>query len=197
MESKLTQSIFSVASHLKIPAIILGGLALPAYNVFRTTIDVDICVYIKSQEVLDEFIIKLKNENIDTLQQPKIEHDLFTVFRQNSEAEIWLKPCDAFTWDQQMVEKIQHYTENFFVLSIEDYILTKIARADRSSIDIDDILQILINNHNNIDWKYLRFRINWRDLMQDFKDILRAFEIDINKEYQIIGKKIINKFNKS
>ena len=107
MEIKLTQIIFSEATRLKIPAIILGGLALPAYNVFRTTIDIDICIYVNSQEVLDEFIIALKNNNIETLQQPKIEHDLFTVFGQNYEAEIWLKPCDAFSWDLQMVERIQ------------------------------------------------------------------------------------------
>jgi hypothetical protein len=197
VESKLTQIIFNVATQLDIPAIILGGLALPAYNVFRTTIDVDICVYIMSQKRLDEFILALKREDIATLQQPKIEHDLFTVFRHNSEAEIWLKPCDAFSWDQQMLEKIQHYVDNISVLSLEDYILTKLARADRSSTDIDDILQILINNYNTIDWNYLRFRIKWRDLMGDFKNILQAFEFDINKEYRTIGKTIIDRFNES
>ena len=77
---------------------------------------------------------------------------------------------------------------------MEDYVLTKLARADRSSTDIDDILQILINNHSKIDWKYLRFRIKWKGLMQDFKEILRAFEIDINEKYQFIGRKIIDNF---
>ncbi|NHJ19714.1 MAG: hypothetical protein EAX91_02135 [Candidatus Lokiarchaeota archaeon] len=195
MESNLTQTIFGITTHLKIPAIILGGLALPAYNVFRTTLDVDICVFIKTQERLDELINALKKKNIITLQQPKIHHDLFTVFKDNSEAEIWLKPCDAFSWDQQMVEKIQHYTDDVFVLAIEDYILTKLARSDRSSIDIDDILQILINNHNEIDWKYLHFRIEWVNFVQDFKEILRAFEIGIDKKFQKIAKEIIEKFN--
>lgn len=195
MESKLTQTIFSVATRLKIPAIILGGLALPAYNVFRTTMDIDICVYINSQEVLDEFILALKKTKIKTLQQPKIEHDLFTIYSQNNEAEIWLKPCDAFSWDLKMVERVQKYIDDIFVLSVEDYIITKLARADRSSTDIDDILQILINNHNNIDWKYLHFRIKWTDLVPDFKEILRAFEINVNEEYQIIGRKIIEKFD--
>lgn len=195
MESKLTQTIFSVATRLKIPAIILGGLALPAYNVFRTTMDIDICVYINSQEVLDEFILALKKTKIKTLQQPKIEHDLFTIYSQNNEAEIWLKPCDAFSWDLKMVERVQKYIDDIFVLSVEDYIITKLARADRSSTDIDDILQILINNHNNIDWKYLHFRIKWTDLVPDFKEILHAFEINVNEEYQIIGRKIIEKFD--
>jgi len=194
VENKLTQTIFSEATRLKIPAIILGGLALPAYSVFRTTIDIDICIYVNSQEVLDEFLLALKRKNIETLQKPKIEHDMFVVFGQNTEAEIWLKPCDAFSWDLQMVEKIQKYIDEVFVLSVEDYLLTKLARADRSSIDIDDILQILINNLNKIDWEYLRFRLKSKELMQDFKEILKAFEIDVNEDYQTKSKKIIEKF---
>jgi len=118
VESKLTQTIFSVANRLKIPAVILGGLALPAYNVFRTTMDIDICVYINSQEVLDEFILALKKTKLKTLQQPKIEHDLFTIYSQNNEAEIWLKPCDAFSWDLQMVERVQKYIDDIYVIWI-------------------------------------------------------------------------------
>ena len=33
--------------------------------------------------------------------------------------------------------------------------------------------------------------------MREFKDILQAFEIDINNEYRTIGKTIIDKFNGS
>jgi hypothetical protein len=94
-----------------------------------------------------------------------------------------------------MVDKIQKYIDDIYILAIEDYILTKLARADRSSIDIDDILQLLINNYKIIDWNYLRYRINCVNLMRDFKEILRAFEIDIDQRYQIIGKKIIKRFN--
>jgi hypothetical protein len=97
VESNLTQTIFHLATQLDIPAIILGGLALPAYNVFRTTTDIDISIYITSQNVLDKFVLRLKEKKLKTLQQPKINDDLFTVFGHNSEAEIWLKPCDAFS----------------------------------------------------------------------------------------------------
>lgn len=195
MENKLTFIIFEEAAHLNIPAIVLGGLALPAYNVARTTIDIDICVYAESQEILDQFIFALKSRNISTPQKPQIDHDLFTVFGQNNEAEIWLKPCDAFSWDNQMLEKIQRYSKNVFVLSLEDYILTKLARADRSSVDIDDVLQILINNIENINWEYLRFRLSWKNLESDFKEILKAFEMDLDEKYKLQGKKILDFFN--
>ena len=45
-------------------------------------------------------------ENVYTHQNPKIDKDLFTVFGYNNEAEIWLKPCDAFRWDKEMIDKI-------------------------------------------------------------------------------------------
>ncbi len=80
------------------------------------------------------------------------------MFGKFGEAEIWLKPYDAFPWDEQMVENIQNFFANVCVLSVEDYILTKLARSDRSSIDISDILKILIANKDTLDWEYLRFR---------------------------------------
>ncbi|MHA1147966.1 MAG: DUF6036 family nucleotidyltransferase [Promethearchaeota archaeon] len=195
MENKLTLIIFEEAARLNIPAIILGGLALPAYNVARTTIDIDICIYIESQEILDEFVLALKSKNISTHQKPKLDHDLFTVFGQNNEAEIWLKPCDAFSWDNQMLKNIQKYSANVFVLSLEDFILTKLARADRSSVDIDDILQILINNIENINWDYLKFRLTWKSLESDFKEILQAFKIDLDEKYKPLGKRLLDFFN--
>lgn len=73
------------------------------------------------------------NQNeISTVQKPKINRNLFTVFGKFGEAEIWLKPCDAFHWDEQMVGKIQKLFDNVYVLAVEDYILTKLGRSDRS-----------------------------------------------------------------
>ena len=174
--------------------VIIGGLALPAYNVARTTLDIDICIKIENQEQLNTFVEALKENEIKTKQQPKIDHDLFTVFGKNSEAEIWLKPCDAFPWDDQMVEKIQLFFRDVFVLAIEDYILTKLARSDRSSIDINDILNIIIANKDSIDWDYLKYRIKWIDFENDFKEIIKAFELDFDNNIRNISRDILDKF---
>ncbi len=197
MISKFLQTILDVASHLKITTAIIGGLALPAYNVARTTLDIDICIKIESQTQLNLFIETLKEKEINTKQQPKIDHDLFTVFGKRSEAEIWLKPCDAFQWDEQMVEKIQLFFGDVYVLAVEDYILTKLARSDRSSIDIDDILKIIIANKDTLDWKYFHFRLNWVGLENDFKEIIRAFELDFNNNIRNISSDILDKFKNS
>jgi len=46
-------------------------------------------------------------------------------------------------------------------------------------IDIDDIMQLIIANKKQIDWNYLFYRLKWRDLMEDFKEILKVFKADI------------------
>jgi hypothetical protein len=174
--------------------VIIGGLALPAYNVARTTLDIDICIKIENQEQLNTFVEALKENEIKTKQQPKIDHDLFTVFGKKNKAEIWLKPCDAFPWDDLMVEKIQLFFGDVFVLTTEDYLLTKLARSDRSSIDIDDILNIIIANKDTLDWDYLLYRVKWVDLENDFKEVVKAFELDFDNNIRNISRDILDKF---
>lgn len=67
MISDLLQVILDIASHLKITSVIIGGLALPAYKVARTTLDIDICINIKSQEKLDLFIKSLGEKDINEI----------------------------------------------------------------------------------------------------------------------------------
>lgn len=194
MISDLLQTILKIAADCNVPIVLIGGLALPAYSVARTTLDIDICLYIMSQEELNSFIEVLNQNEISTVQKPKISHNLFTVFGKLGEAEIWLKPCDAFHWDEQMVGKIQKFFDNVYVLAVEDYILTKLGRSDRSSIDISDILKIIIANKDKLDWKYLRFRLKRMDLESDFKEILKGFRLDFNNNLRNISKEILDKF---
>ena len=195
MESNIVHLILNIAAKFNHPTAILGGLALPAYNVARSTLDIDICIHVKTQLDLDSFIKELKVHEILTVQNPKIDDDLFTVFGVFGEAEIWLKPCDAFNWDDKMIKKRKNFFENVYVLSIEDFILTKLARADRSSIDVDDILQVIITNKNRIDWSYLFFRLKWIKIEKEFKNIISGFEMDYNKNIRKISKEIIDKMN--
>lgn len=194
MKNNLLKKIFDVANKSEISAVLIGGLALPAYNVSRTTLDIDICISIKSQEQLDKYVSKLKEINISTQQKPKIHYDQFTVYGKNNEAEIWLKPCDAFNWDAEMEKRIKYFFENIYVLSIEDFILTKLARSDRSPIDLSDIFQILIANKDIIDWDYLRFRLAWIDLKEDFIEIIKGFELTSETDLKKISHAILKKF---
>lgn len=192
--NRLINEILETTDILGIPTVLIGGLALPAYNVGRSTLDIDICIYVESQKELNKLIESLQNKGIETKQRPKIHHDLFIVFGKSNEAEIWLKPCDAFDWDKKMLKKTKPFQENFNVLAVEDFILTKLARTDRTSTDINDILQLLIANKNKINWEYLRYRLKWVGLTEDFTQILDAFTLDLDTKYKELAKSIIEKF---
>jgi hypothetical protein len=178
IKNNIIDIVFETSIELNIPSVIIGGLALPMYNVSRTTVDIDISIWVKTQKQLNDFIKLLNEKGIETKQNPKINHDLFTIFGKSTEAEIWLKPCDAFTWDDEMVVKRIQFVDDQYVLSLEDYILTKLARMDRSSTDIQDILQIIINNIDRIDWNYLINRLKQNNLIPDFKLVLEKLIID-------------------
>jgi len=155
----LLEDVMYVAQQLNINAVIIGGVALPAYNVARSTLDLDLCISFPNMPIWHQFLENLAQKGFRTLQKPKLDHDLFTIFGHHSEAEIWLRPCDAFDWDNEMEKRIVIIAPHFHVLAIEDYLLTKLARSDRSSTDLSDIIQILLVNHQKIDWDYFQFRL--------------------------------------
>ena len=179
MKNSILHNIFEISQKLDIPIVLLGGLALPAYNVARTTIDIDISIFVKTQGKLQDFIKELGKIGLKTIQYPKIGHDLFTIFGKSIEMEIWLKPCDAFDWDDKMVAKRIQLTDNFYVLSKEDYILTKLSRMDCSSTDLQDVIQVIINNLNEIDENYLIERLKQYDKLIQFQDLLKEIIAEV------------------
>lgn len=180
MTKRLIDELIEIAENLQATNVIIGGMALPAYSVTRTTLDIDFCIFLKDQVQLDRFLDELKKRGITTMQSPKIEYPMFYVFTgdRRGEGEIWLTPCDKFAWDEEMVERVRKFKGKFNVLSPEDFIVAKLGRADRSSIDIDDVMQILQQNNNTIDWEYLRRRAKWAKVVEILEEI-----IEMLKEY--------------
>ena len=175
MVPKLLDRLIRHANASKLPSVIIGGLALPAYNIARTTIDIGFCIYAKTQKSLDKFIAFLAADDIFTAQNPQTSDILFVVFTSDhDEAEVWLTPCDRFRWDPEMVHRILHFTKEYCVLSPEDFITAKLGRAGRAETDIDDVMQIVINNATSLDWKYLEERVQWAGLNEDLRKVLSA-----------------------
>jgi hypothetical protein len=182
---------------MNVPSVLIGGLALPAYDVVRTTIDIDLAIYVKKQEKLNKLITLLSKNEIKTKQNPKTDHDLFTIFSKTNEAEVWLKPCDKFNWDKEMIKRITEFKEYYKVLAIEDYIMTKLARSDRTPVDHQDILQLLISNIEEIEWDYLHYRLDWIEMRNNFEQIINAFTLEVDSEFEKRAKKILNKYKNS
>ncbi|MBD3198273.1 MAG: hypothetical protein GF317_24705 [Candidatus Lokiarchaeota archaeon] len=83
------------------------------------------------------------------------------------------------------------------VLSLEDYIMTKLARTDRTSTDINDILQLLIANRDFINWEYLHFRLDWLNIRKDFEDLIEIFNREIEPNFKDKAKEILTIYYRS
>jgi len=89
------------------------------------------------------------------------------------EAEIWLTPSDRFRWDEEMIRRIRKSEKGINVLSPEDYIISKLARADRSAVDVDDVMQLMVILKDEIDMQYLEKRAVWAEIGDDLKNLLK------------------------
>ncbi|MHA1169860.1 MAG: DUF6036 family nucleotidyltransferase [Candidatus Hodarchaeales archaeon] len=164
---------------------LIGGLALPAYGVTRATFDLDIAVSFKTNNELKAFLSELNNCGVKTAQNPKIDHLLFTVFSTNisDEVKIWLSPCDAFPWDDKIIDRLiklkKEETYDLSVLSPEDFILTKLARQDRSLIDLKDVTEVILAQEE-LDWNYLKEKAEILGLKNILDSILKNLA---NNEY--------------
>ncbi len=187
----LFQILFEVCTSLNMTGVIVGGYALPAYKVFRTTVDRDFCVYAKNQERLDDFVRHLATRGIRTAQQPKMGHLLFYVFSDFGEAEIWLSPIGDLPWDEKMAKRVREFHSNYRVLSIEDFLCAKLARQDRSSTDFKDILQVIEQNVQDIDLEYLEFRLEWASLLPDFFELIQSERV--KQKYEKVFPELIER----
>lgn len=185
---EILKAIISSCKIVGLDWALVGGMALPAYGVTRTTLDLDVAISFSSSAEISDFLSELQQYKVKTLQNPQLEHLVFVIFSTElkDEAEIWLSPCDAFSWDEEIINRIQAVEgdPDLRVLSPEDFILTKLARDDRSSVDIQDVLQILLAQQLSIDWSYLLTRASQQGVKSDLQGILQLI-IQQNPDYPI------------
>ncbi|GAB4317247.1 MAG: hypothetical protein Kow0069_19890 [Promethearchaeota archaeon] len=173
----LFEVLFESCEEAGILGVIVGGYALPAYGVFRTTVDRDFCIRVKDQEQLDRFVAVLREKGIYTTQNPRVGHLLFFVQGKLGEAEIWLSPIGDLEWDEEMVKRVLTFRGEFKVLSVEDFVAAKLGREGRSTTDLKDVIQILVSNAESVDLVYLRFRLEKSGLWEDFVQLVNAREV--------------------
>lgn len=129
-------------------------MVLPAYSVARATLGINFCIHVK---------------------KPKLEHPMFHIFTGDGrgEGEIWLTPCDGFRWDAEMLERTRDFHGRFRVLAPEDFLVAKLGRVDRSSTDVDEVMQILFQNQGTLDWEYLKKRATWAGVAAVLHEVVR------------------------
>lgn len=142
--------------------MIIGGYALPFYGRIRTTIDLDLAIAIKTKEELDRLRDWLRSIDFEITVGSYLNPVIIVLDRKEKlELELWLRP-DGIDFDDELLKrrrKIELVTGFYaWVISPEDFIVTKLARADRSVIDEQDVKSVLIMQRNKLDREYLEKR---------------------------------------
>lgn len=178
---KCLRKLVEVFDECKAPYAILGGLAIPAYGVPRSTVDVDIGLSISDERKIKEIVRKLKDRKIVMMEEIKPEYTMIYMSDREDlvDIEIWFKP-DGIVWKQEILNrrwrvafKVDGKPLQVYVLSPEDFIVNKLARKDRSARDEEDVVGVMVSSKNKIDRKYLTQRAREEkvfDILMELKE---------------------------
>ncbi|OGD45689.1 hypothetical protein A3K69_08780, partial [Candidatus Bathyarchaeota archaeon RBG_16_57_9] len=140
--------------------MVIGGYALPFYGRIRTTLDLDVAVAVED----DEFIGLCSRAEEDgyrvSLGSPLNPYCIYLDTVTGFEVEVWRRP-DGLRWDQETLRRRRRFSVDglgLWVVSPEDFIVTKLARPDRSAQDEMDVKSVLERSGTELDWRYLSAR---------------------------------------
>ena len=162
--SGLEETLRRVVSFLeerKIDYMIIGGYALPFYGRIRTTLDIDVAVALPNEDDFNAFCEDAKKEDysvyLGSYENPVcVFHDRVTDY----EVEVWSRP-DGVEWDRGTLERrreVRIAGIGVWIISPEDFIVSKLARPDRGVSDEQDVKSVLERDDVKLDWRYLEER---------------------------------------
>ncbi len=142
--------------------MIIGGYVLPFYGRIRTTVDLHLAVAVKTQAKFDALISLLKSADFEpTICSPNNPLIIVVDRKERIELELWTKP-DGLELNKETLQRRQKAKLSddlsAWIVSPEDFIITKLARPDRGAIDEQDVKSVLIRRANKLDTPYLEKR---------------------------------------
>ena len=156
------QRLLKLLEDKNVPYMIIGGYALPFYGRIRTTADIDLAVAIKTEKELKQLLNSLRSAEFEpTIASPNNPLIVVLDRKEKIEMELWLKP-DGVVFDDETLRRRQKVKigANFWawIISAEDFIVSKLARPDRGATDEQDVKSVLIRQANKMDAEYLQRR---------------------------------------
>ncbi|MGQ9625218.1 MAG: nucleotidyltransferase [Candidatus Jordarchaeum sp.] len=156
------RKLLSLLEEKNLPYMIIGGYALPFYGRVRATLDIDVAVMVEMEEELEKLreCLLSKNFNVE-LYSPR--NPCFVVVDRESgvEVEVWLRP-DGIVFDQETLKRRKRVKLDkdleAWIVSPEDFIVNKLARPDRGTVDEQDVKSVLTRQKNSLDESYLKKR---------------------------------------
>ena len=157
--------------------MVIGGFALPSFGPIRTTVDLDVAVKVDSAKEFERLVTKAAEEKF----KPGVASfsDSVCVFldeKTGLEIELWLRP-DGIEWDRETLRRrsrVEIGEAKAWVVSPEDFIVTKLARPDRGVQDEKDVAGVLVRLGNRLDLGYLNRRARRAGVLSVLEAISRA-----------------------
>lgn len=146
----------------EIDYMIIGGYALPFYGRIRTTIDLDLAVAVGSPVKFGCLLKLLRAQNFEpTICSPRNPLIIAVDRKEGLEFELWTKP-DGIEFDEETLKRRRKadlsQDVSAWIVSAEDFIVTKLARADRGVTDEQDVKSVLVRQEGKLDEAYLEKR---------------------------------------
>lgn len=162
----------------RIDYMIIDGYALPFYGRIRTTVDLDLAVAVKTQKKFSYLLNLLRAAEFEpTICSPNNPLIVAIDRKEEIEFELWTKP-DGIVFDEQTLRrrKKAQLSEGIsaWVVSAEDFIVTKLARPERGVIDEQDVKSVLVRQEGKLDWNYLEKRAKDAQVLTILKTIQNA-----------------------
>ena len=175
---KTLQRLITLFEKNRIDYMIIGGYALPFYGRIRTTVDLDLAVAVKTREEFNVLLNLLRAADFEpTICSPSNPLIVAVDRKERIEFELWTKP-DGIVFDEQTLSrrrKAQLGDEvSAWVISAEDFIVTKLARPDRGAIDEQDVKSVLVREEGKLDWGYLEKRAKDAQVLTVLRTIQNA-----------------------
>jgi len=151
--------IVGILERNKVDYMLIGGWALPAYGHVRSTMDVDLAIAIKESEKLTRLVSELHANNYQIPCNPSLKDRVFQMLDKDNmvEIELWQKP-DGINIDNALLKRRQKreaHGVSFWIIGPEDLVVNKLSRPDRSPIDEQDVITVLVRQKGRLDRRYL------------------------------------------
>jgi len=158
--SRALRKLVGILNEARIPYMVIGGYALPAYGRIRTTQDVDIAIVSSFSDIVRMHDL-LKKSGYQPPSAPHREAAFFLVtdLENRAEFEIWTAP-DGVVFDNELLKRrirIHPFGDDFEVFAIgpEDFIINKLARKSKGVEDEQDAVSVLKRQEGKLDYDYL------------------------------------------
>lgn len=158
---KTLRRMVSFLGEKNVDYMLIGGYALPYYGRVRVTLDIDIALAISDEEGFRAFCEDAEREDysvyLGSYENPVcLFHDRVTDY----EVEVWSRP-DGIEWDRETLARRREANiagMGVWIVSPEDFIVSKLARPDRGVVDEQDVKSVLKRDDVRLDWRYLEER---------------------------------------